>query len=64
MQIGAANCNQHLKLSSAPIELAAENLHKHQKKTLEMAADSKPVGQSKIYSVKQLWHSVSMSMKE
>lgn len=54
MQIGAANCNQHLKLSSAPIELAAENLHKHQRKTLEMAADSKPVGQSKIYSVKQL----------
>ncbi len=31
------------KLSSAAIELEAENLHKHQRKNLKMSADNKPV---------------------
>lgn len=43
MQMRGEKCNRHLTRSSAPIELRAENLHKHQRKNLKMSADNNPV---------------------
>lgn len=68
MQIRAEKCNPSLNLGGGPIEFRTENLHKHQRGekngNLPLVMTEKLLRPSQIHCVKELWHSVTVSMEE
>lgn len=68
MQIRAEKCNPSLTLGGGPIEFRSENLHKHQRAkkngNLPLVMTEQLLRPHQIHCVKELWHSVTVSMEE